>query len=127
MKAMARPRKWVDPRTRPAVIRAAAKRRAVRVAAGLVADEHEAIHGAFGLSYAHYLVVPRSLLQSMPNEWQQRFVDTLKEMDDFGLESPFGYSVQRRDDGGRFRADPFSPYRHTPMYTAADVKRLADC
>lgn len=43
-------------------------------------DEHEAIHGWFGLTYANYLVIPRSVLQSMPDEWQQRFVGCLEEM-----------------------------------------------
>lgn len=42
--------------------------------------EHEAIHTWFGLSYANYLVVPRSVLQSMPDEWQERFVSCLQEM-----------------------------------------------
>jgi hypothetical protein len=40
------------------------------------------IHEWFGLSYAQYLTVPRSVLQSMPEDWQQRFVDCLKELDD---------------------------------------------
>lgn len=42
--------------------------------------EHEAIHGWFGLSYANYLVLPRTLLQSMPDEWQSRFVACLREL-----------------------------------------------
>lgn len=40
----------------------------------------ESIHGYFGLSYANYLVLPRSLLQSMPDEWQRRFVTELREL-----------------------------------------------
>lgn len=43
------------------------------------AVEHEAIHGYFELSYANYEVLPRSLLQSMPDEWQTRFVRMLEE------------------------------------------------
>lgn len=46
------------------------------------AVEREAIHLHFSLSYANYLVVPRTLLQSMPDEWQARFVALLDEMDD---------------------------------------------
>lgn len=46
----------------------------------MMADEHEAIHTWFNLTYANYLVVPRSVLQSMPDEWQQRFVGCLEEM-----------------------------------------------
>lgn len=42
----------------------------------------ETVHGWFGLSYANYLVLPRTLLQSMPEAWQQRFVQRLSELDD---------------------------------------------
>lgn len=42
--------------------------------------KHEAIHTHFGLSYANYLVVPRSLLQSMPDEWQTRFTALLDQL-----------------------------------------------
>ncbi|WP_327359811.1 hypothetical protein [Streptomyces sp. NBC_01304] len=42
--------------------------------------EHEAIHRHFGLSYANYLVLPRALLQSMPDAWQSRFVGLLDEL-----------------------------------------------
>lgn len=38
----------------------------------------EPIHEHFGLSYASYLVLPRTLLQSMPVEWQQRFCQLLE-------------------------------------------------
>lgn len=41
----------------------------------------EAIHEYFGLTYANYLVRPRTLLQSMPGEWQQRFVQLLNELE----------------------------------------------
>src|SRR4051794_4608793 len=40
------------------------------------------IHTWFGLTYANYLVVPRSVLQSMPEEWQHRFTALLAEMED---------------------------------------------
>jgi hypothetical protein len=44
--------------------------------------QHDAIHKHFGLSYANYLVIPRTLLQSMPDEWQTPFVALLKVLDD---------------------------------------------
>jgi hypothetical protein len=44
--------------------------------------EPDAIHGWFGLSYSNYLVVPRTLLQSMPDEWQSRMVACLNELQD---------------------------------------------
>jgi hypothetical protein len=43
--------------------------------------EPEAIHTWFGLTYANYLVFPRTLLQSMPDAWQGRFVALLEELD----------------------------------------------
>ncbi|MEU5596626.1 hypothetical protein [Streptomyces sp. NPDC020298] len=42
--------------------------------------ETDAIHTHFGLSYANYLVLPRTLLQSMPDAWQTKFVALLDEM-----------------------------------------------
>lgn len=46
-------------------------------------DPHgDDIHGWFGLTYANYLVLPRSVLQSMPGEWQERFVACLGELHD---------------------------------------------
>ena len=39
------------------------------------------VHHWFELSYANYLTVPRSVLQAMPTEWQERFTQCLEEMD----------------------------------------------
>ncbi|WP_371484831.1 hypothetical protein [Kitasatospora sp. NBC_00315] len=39
------------------------------------------VHTWFGLTYANYLVVPRTLMQSMPVGWQQRAVACLTELD----------------------------------------------
>ena len=44
-------------------------------------DEDDFIHSFFGLSYAHYLVLPRSVLQSMPAKWQKKFVKLLNEIE----------------------------------------------
>lgn len=43
--------------------------------------QSSAIHGHFGLSYANYLVLHRTLLQSMPGPWQEQFVGLLEELD----------------------------------------------
>ncbi|MFE6412604.1 hypothetical protein ACFVOR_37355 [Streptomyces sp. NPDC057837] len=51
---------------------------AYRAASG----DAEDIHTYFGLSYANYLVLPRTLLQSMPAEWQHRFVGLVNELHD---------------------------------------------
>jgi hypothetical protein len=36
----------------------------------------------FGLSYGNYQVLPRTLMQSMPIEWQERMVACLEELHD---------------------------------------------
>jgi hypothetical protein len=77
------------------------------------AVEPEAIHGWFGLTYANYLVLPRSLLQSMPDVWQASFVAHLEQLRDLygGLDWPASYSVQARDEDGRFTTDSIPHYR----------------
>jgi hypothetical protein len=40
------------------------------------------IHTWFGLSYCNYQVLPRTLMQSMPIEWQERMVACLEELND---------------------------------------------
>lgn len=42
-------------------------------------DDPEPIHGWFDLTYSNYLVMPRSVLQSMPQEWQAQFCTLLDE------------------------------------------------
>lgn len=44
--------------------------------------EPEAVHDFFGLTYANYLVLHRTLMQSMPDEWQNRMVQCLNELDE---------------------------------------------
>lgn len=39
------------------------------------------IDGHFGLSYANYLVLHRTLMQSMPVDWQARAVEVFEELD----------------------------------------------
>lgn len=74
--------------------------------------EPELIHEHFGLSYASYLVVPRSVLQSMPAEWQQKFVALLKEMGAaFGhVMDQVEYRVQSLNESGLFTEDPLRDY-----------------
>jgi hypothetical protein len=40
----------------------------------------EEVHTWFSLSYSNYAVLPRTLLQSMPDEWQYRFVALMDEL-----------------------------------------------
>jgi hypothetical protein len=81
------------------------------------------VHGWFELSYAKYLTIPRSILQSMPVEWQKRFVACLQELDDALPWRPAEgrYWVQLKDASGRYVEDPFDEYRHAPIWTAEMV------
>lgn len=76
------------------------------------ADDPEPVHTWFELTYAQYLTIPRSLLQSMPVEWQQRFVECLEELDDtFDWRPREGrYWVQLKDGRGRYVEDPLMDY-----------------
>jgi hypothetical protein len=47
----------------------------------ILTNESEPIDIMFELSHAEYLVIPRTVLQSMPVEWQKRFVACIEEMD----------------------------------------------
>lgn len=73
----------------------------------------EAIHEYFGLSYANYLVMPRGVLQSMPDEWQEKFVELLNQIPetiDEVIEPAGGYTVHAKNEQGRFIEDPLSNY-----------------
>jgi len=67
----------------------------------------------FKLSYAHYLTVPRLVLESMPLEWQHKMAALLFEMDKtFDWRPKEGrYWVRLKDSNGRFTAAPLSDYR----------------
>lgn len=73
------------------------------------------IHEWFGLSYANYLVIQRTFLQSMPDEWQDRLVKCLEELwekideEIEGGQLPEGYWVRARN-GNKFVKDNFSNY-----------------
>lgn len=70
------------------------------------------IHAYFSLSYANYLVLHRSILQSMPLDWQHKFVALLMEIDDvpFQVERPFAYRVQPVDERGRYAKETIPYY-----------------
>ena len=74
----------------------------------------EPIHAAFGLSYASYLVVPRTVLQSMPVSWQAEFVALMNETHERfpGWEPPWpqGWTVHLRGEKGRFIEDDLARY-----------------
>lgn len=72
------------------------------------------VWAAFGLTYAAYAVFPRRALQSMPAEWQERFVALVNEMHEALPDDALAgdYTVTMRVDG-RIAKDPMRDYRHT--------------
>lgn len=69
----------------------------------VIHESIEDVHTYFGLTYANYLVWPRSLMQSMPDDWQARFVALADEMvATFGGYLDESYRVNTVDDNGRF-------------------------
>ena len=72
----------------------------------------EGIHQWFELSYASYLVLPRSVMQSAPPEWQRRFVACLNELEEmFGRVPERGiYSITLKGQDGFFIEDPLKDY-----------------
>lgn len=76
---------------------------------------NEPIHLYFELSYAHYLVIARTCLQSMPVEWQKRFVRCLLELDaqiDWRPKAGNYEVTLRREDGKLISIvhDPYNDY-----------------
>ncbi len=67
----------------------------------------------FSLSYSSYLVLPRLFLESMPSEWQKKFIELLEEIpevikirEDYTGNYTCNYKVQ-----GKFSKDPYRDYR----------------
>lgn len=84
------------------------------------ADDDQPVHSFFGLTYANYLVLPRSVMQAMPVGWQRQMVALLEEAGErFGhLYGPNDYEVSlvmKRDDEDGVpvwtRPDPLAEYR----------------
>ena len=68
----------------------------------------------FELSYASYLVIPRTLLCGMSEEWQEKFaalLDEIRETYDCSKIQD-NYTVQLRGGNSRFIKDPLRDYRH---------------
>jgi len=80
------------------------------------ANDIDPVHSWFSLSYGNYFVCQRSVLQSMPLEWQKRFVKCLEELDeaaDSVGDIPSEFWVRARK-GNKFIEDKYRSYRHTP-------------
>lgn len=76
----------------------------------------------FGLSYGNYFAVPRRTLQSMPVEWQQRFVDLMDEASALLPSEAFPPTIVTGKNSNRFCRAPLSDYRHTGPIQPKDKK-----
>lgn len=88
-------------------------RLALRIEMETEIEEKEPIHEFFGLSYSNYLVLPRTALQSMPVEWQEKFVELLNAMSETikeDFEPDGGYRVVALDENNKIASDPYSNY-----------------
>lgn len=77
--------------------------------------DDQPIHTWFGLTYASYLVLPRSVLQTLSVELQQQLVNALEAMGEhlYPASIPVRgeYAVQVRGTDGRFISDPLRDYQ----------------
>lgn len=91
-----------------------------------------ALHTWFELSYAQYLTIPRSILQSMPRGWQEQFATLLCKLDDTFDWRPRNarYWVSLRSQSGRYVSisrDPFMDYeRGRKQWTQEEIESLGD-
>lgn len=89
----------------------------------IVVPDNDAIHDYFGLTYANFLVLPRVALQSMPDEWQKKFVELLNDIPEVLPEvshiEPDKYTVSCRSFNGRYVRNPWPHYNRgrTRMYS----------
>lgn len=90
-----------------------------------IADQ-EPVHVFFGLSYAQYLAIPRSVLQSMPVVWQRSFVEHLQLLDEtIDWRPPTGqcYRVQLYETGEADSDDPDVYWKRPVEDPLADYER----
>jgi len=78
-----------------------------------IENAKEPINTWFELTYSNYLVLPRSLLEGMPVEWQTKFVALLGEMQEVYDCSKIddNYTTHLVDENGNHIHDPFADYR----------------
>ena len=80
------------------------------------------VHNWFSLTYASYLVIPRILMQEMPEEWQKKMVELLDEAQDT-WEHDDNYTVYLRDKTGKFKKDPLRLYRHADWNAVNEARK----
>ena len=70
----------------------------------------EPMHDFFELSYAQYLVLQRSVIQSMPLPWRTKLRRLMDELDETIDWRRSGYFVRREDENGNAIEDDLANY-----------------
>ncbi len=85
---------------------------------------NQSISEWFELSYANYLTIPRSILESMPEDWQKQFTALLNELDEtFNWRPVDGcYWVKLKNSKGHILKDPLDNYRRPDIEYIASLK-----
>lgn len=80
-----------------------------------------------GLYYrTAYLVIPRVLVTNMPYEWQQKWVELAKELQEaWDWEQIVNEYTVLPTRGGRFTKDELRDYRHFPLYRVEQLRAKA--
>lgn len=85
------------------------------------------VHNWFELTYAQYVALPRTILQSMPGDWQERFVELMEELDAHFEWRRDGCWVKFKNSNGRFIEDELADYqRGRRVLTQEQVKDLTE-
>lgn len=77
------------------------------------ANGEDPVHEYFALSYCGFVVLHRSIMQSMPVEWQREMVRLLRQADEAASDlpgMPDRFSLMARDQKGRIVRDPYLDY-----------------
>lgn len=84
------------------------------------------VHTWFGLSYASYLVLDRTVMQALPADTQHRLTALLSEIERLTAGLPaVMYRVQEIDADGRVKSRAFPHYRHAPETIEGLVEAVA--
>ena len=87
------------------------------------------VHDWFSLSYSSFAVLPRSIMQSMPDEWGERFVQLMNDLEEAGYSFPEKdktYNVMLRDnETGRLSVDPLGQYDRGRRYVEPAARSAA--
>jgi hypothetical protein len=90
---------------------------------------YDRIHSWFSLSYAAFAVLPRVLMNAMPDRWQHRMADCLEELDAAFPNAPsINYYLTAKGKRGRFEKIPewLCKYRYPDQSEIEKAKRHAD-